>query len=295
MGSRCAGDRVKATDGSGLRKRQAGFAAVPNATIFDAGLSARALGVLVKVIALPEDWDLRMEWLVRSFPEGRDAITTAVRELRRAGFYRVERRRRDDGTFTTGVSVSDVALPEWAAAHAAACAAQGTDRPKFDLSLRVLADGRLEDEPVAGPPQLEELPFATEGDGADAETAYGKPVSGPPVTGEPVTGLPDVQYQPGTQTITSRATSAVLSPEQRASAPRRPLPPPTAELDPAPPPAPSGPPAELGGSGHQAWQQARLVLACSLCDHDGRLPTGEPCAHPRRPPVLPPVDGRKAV
>lgn len=190
---------MTARDGSGLRKRQAGFAAIPNATVFDAGLSARALGVLVKVVALPEDWDLRMDWLVRQFPEGREAITTAVRELRKLGFYRVERRRRDDGTFTSGVSISDAPLPEWIAQHATACREQGTDRPKWDVSLRVLPDGRVEDEPRLAIP-------GTESDDANTGTADGKPVSGQPVSGKPVTGLPDVKERNTTQTINSLPT-----------------------------------------------------------------------------------------
>lgn len=224
---------MKATDGSGLRKRQQrGFAAVPNETVFDAGLSARALGVLTKLVALPVDWDLRRDWLVRQFPEGRDAITTAVRELRRLGFYRVERRRRDDGTFTTGISVSDVALPEWVGQHAAACTAQGTARPKFDVCLRVLPDGRLEDEPIAGPPQREELPFDTVGDDPDTLTADWESVDGKPVIGSPVTGLPDVNTQTVTQTSTSGGDSEGASSVSSGLA-----------LEPPSQPAPSSPPA----------------------------------------------------
>lgn len=142
---------MRATDGSGLRKRQIGFAAVPNDTVWDERLSTRALGLLTKVISLPEDWDLRTDWLVEKSPEGREAVMNTLRELRRAGYYRVERRRRGDGTFVAGVSVSDVSVPEWAAAHAAACQAQNTDKPKWDVSLNLRADGSVEDEPARGP------------------------------------------------------------------------------------------------------------------------------------------------
>jgi hypothetical protein len=141
----------QATDGSGLRKRLAPFTQVSNATAQDAKLSARARGVLLLLLSLPVDWTVHQEWLVAQFPEGRTAVMSATRELRRRGHYRVERRRRPDGTFTTGVSVSDERNSTWAAEHAAACIRAGSDRPRWDLTLRVLADGRVEDEPPPVP------------------------------------------------------------------------------------------------------------------------------------------------
>src|SRR4051812_11777005 len=79
---------TKAADGGGLRKRQRGFAAVPNETVWDDELAARDLGILTKIIALPEDWDLSTEWLVKKCSEGRDAVMTSLRTLRRLGYYR---------------------------------------------------------------------------------------------------------------------------------------------------------------------------------------------------------------
>jgi hypothetical protein len=156
-------------DGSGLQNWSDGFAMVPRETAQDSRLSARARGVLTLVLSLPNDWDLRMEWLVKQFPEGRDAVTGAVRELRRFGYYRVERRRRSDGTFTTGVSASNRARPDWAEQHAAACADQGTDKPKWDVSRRLLPNGRIEDQPRPAEAEVEpDLTLVTEGDEASA-------------------------------------------------------------------------------------------------------------------------------
>jgi hypothetical protein len=162
----------RTSDGSGLRKRQPGFTQMSNATAQDKRLSARARGVLVFLLSLPVDWKLRQPWLVAQFPEGRVAVMGAVRELRRRGHYRVERRRRLDGTFTTGVSVSDEANAEWAAQHATACKDQGTERPKWDVTVRLLVDGRVEDEPASTPP-------APPPDTESEETVTGQPVTGP--------------------------------------------------------------------------------------------------------------------
>jgi hypothetical protein len=173
----------QATDGSGLRKRQAPFTQISNATAQDRQLSARARGVLVFLLSQPVNWTVHQEWLVAQFPEGRTAIMSATRELRRRGHYRVERRRRPNGTFTTGISVSDERNPAWAAQHAAACLRAGSDRPRWDLTLRVLADGRVEDEPPPAP--------VTESDASvtiDQQSETGHRSTGHRLTGHRETG-----------------------------------------------------------------------------------------------------------
>lgn len=204
---------MKATDGSGLRKRQSGFTQVPNETIFDEDLPNRALGILSKVLSLPNGWDLRTEWLLAKCPhEGRDAVMGALRTLRKLGYYRVERRRRPDGTFTTGVSASEVRVPEWAAQHAQACADQGTDKPKWDVSLRLLDDGRVEDEPVERPELGVDLNEANaQVEPPNGFPVSGEPVSGEPVTGEPVTGRPDVKERLTTNTSTHSEGVSLVS------------------------------------------------------------------------------------
>lgn len=186
-------------DGSGLRKRQRnGFAAVPNETVWDDELPARALGVLTKLIALPEEWKLDTGWLVEKCGgDGREAVMTALRALRRLGYYRVERRRLAGGKFVTGVSVSDVRLSEWAEQHAQACRDQNTDKPKWDVTLRVLDDGRIEDEPARGP--ADKLAGQT-GNGFTDSGETGDRNDRTPV--QPVTGEPVVRTQTETQTET---------------------------------------------------------------------------------------------
>lgn len=70
----------------------------------------------------------------------------------------------------------------------------------------------------------------------------------------PASPKPSSGTVPGTS---STKTSAVVSPEQRVR--ERTTLPPTAELDPRPA-IPDGPPAELGGPGHQAFLAARAAL-----------------------------------
>lgn len=107
--------------GGGLRKqrRAHAFVAVPSTTIRDRRLSFRARGVLAWLLDQPDGWDVRAAVIAGQGTEGRDAIETALRELRAAGYYRLERRQLPGGTFAMGTAVAEDAQPAWAASHAA--------------------------------------------------------------------------------------------------------------------------------------------------------------------------------
>jgi hypothetical protein len=189
---------ARLTRGDEMRQRRAHpFVAIPNTTIRDKRLSLRARGLLGLLLSQSEDWSFSHKWLGEQVDtdgpegEGREAIATALRELRRLGYYRVERRHMlADGTFRSGGYVSDEPVAEWATAYAAACTAGGTRSPRWDVTVRVLADGTVEDEPR----RPGDTPAAnTLGEdvcaGGDGGPDPRKPVTGP-VPGNPVTGSP---------------------------------------------------------------------------------------------------------
>lgn len=255
------------TEDNGLKNWSTGWVQIPNETAQDSRLSARARGVLVLVLSLPDGWQLHSEWLIKQFSEGRDSVMNAVRELRKHGYYRVERRRRvADGTFTTGVSVSNISRTDWIAQHAAACAEQDTEKPKWDVSRRLLPDGRVEDQPLpVVPPDSDTA--TTEGDAAatnhrkrptsDRKTSDGKPGDWAPGDGlkarHTQTHHQDTRERPTTDPMSSHLGNA-----RGASRPRRP---PTAEIDPSPV-TQSGPVAEMDGPGYlRDWQALRERLS----------------------------------
>ena len=57
----------------------------------DARLSFRALGVLVYLLSKPDHWTVDSRVLCQTHPEGRDAVRTALSELKEAGYMRQER------------------------------------------------------------------------------------------------------------------------------------------------------------------------------------------------------------
>ncbi len=73
------------------------FAKLPNAWMRDGRLSLRARGLLALLMTHRPGWKVSLESLVKENPEGRDAIRTAMNELREAGYLTTEVRKTDGG------------------------------------------------------------------------------------------------------------------------------------------------------------------------------------------------------
>jgi hypothetical protein len=77
-------------------KRTKGYTTIPNSTLCDHRLSFRARGVLAFLLAKPDDWETRTTDLPAHGKEGRDAVRTALKELRDLGYMDQEREQYRD-------------------------------------------------------------------------------------------------------------------------------------------------------------------------------------------------------
>lgn len=77
----------------------AAFAQIPNATLRDRRLTARARGVLAYMLSHDESFQMTKRTLLAEFPEGRDALERVIRELKDAGYVKVDRPRDDASRF----------------------------------------------------------------------------------------------------------------------------------------------------------------------------------------------------
>lgn len=69
-----------------VTKRDNPFVQIEKAAIEDTRLSWRAKGLLVYFLSKPDNWTIRMAHIVRQSTEGRDALRTAMNELKEAGY-----------------------------------------------------------------------------------------------------------------------------------------------------------------------------------------------------------------
>lgn len=134
------------------------YVVVQNAVARDARLSYRARGVLLDMISRPPNWRFNAERLAACSPnEGRDAVRTAIGELREAGYVLYTRERSGGGRWRTVVTVSDRPLQAWADVAAAGVVPDSTQRPKrADVASAQVAPAT--DQPASEDQASKEVP-----------------------------------------------------------------------------------------------------------------------------------------
>jgi hypothetical protein len=88
-------------------RHMSGFTVLPNFLLQDRRLSYTARGLLGDLLSRPDGWREDGRQMADSSPQGRTAVYKALRELAGAGYYRVVRVRRADGTFHNESHVYD--------------------------------------------------------------------------------------------------------------------------------------------------------------------------------------------
>ena len=89
------------------RHAKKGFTQVYNSIIDDKQLSFRAKGVALVLLSKPDDWVVRIEYLVSMGTEGRDAVRKCLHELATLGYLKRIREVDGAGNITTVTLISD--------------------------------------------------------------------------------------------------------------------------------------------------------------------------------------------
>ena len=76
------------------------YTTMSNYHLRDGRLSLRAIGLMSKMLSLPEDWDYTVGGLASIVKEGRDAVRKALMELEDAGYLVREQGRSAGGNFS---------------------------------------------------------------------------------------------------------------------------------------------------------------------------------------------------
>lgn len=80
-------------------EKSANYTVMSNCHLDDTRLSLKAIGLLSKILRLPDDWDYTLEGLAHICKEGKDAIRSAIVELERAGYIERRQTHAADGSF----------------------------------------------------------------------------------------------------------------------------------------------------------------------------------------------------
>lgn len=80
-------------------EKSTNYTVMSNRHLDDTRLSLKAIGLLSKILRLPDDWDYTLEGLAHICKEGKDAIRSAIVELERAGYIERRQTHAADGSF----------------------------------------------------------------------------------------------------------------------------------------------------------------------------------------------------
>ena len=75
------------------------YCTINNTVIWDNRISLKAKGLLMTMLALPDDWNYSIEGLSKIMKEGKDAIRSAIQELEEAGYVQRIQDKSESGKF----------------------------------------------------------------------------------------------------------------------------------------------------------------------------------------------------
>lgn len=76
------------------------YTVMSNCHLTDRRLSLKAIGLLSKILSLPDGWDYTIAGLTQICCEGKAAVATAIKELEAAGYIERCQLRSDNGSFS---------------------------------------------------------------------------------------------------------------------------------------------------------------------------------------------------
>ena len=78
-------------------RKERDFAILSNKLLQDSRLTMGALGVLVRILSRPDNWETNSETLAREFDCGRDAVRTCLKKLQECGYIKLHKFQDDLG------------------------------------------------------------------------------------------------------------------------------------------------------------------------------------------------------
>ena len=81
------------------RKRNSNYTTISNVFLRDIRLSCKAKGILAVIMGLPDDWEFSIRGILSITKEGKDAVYSAIKELKDYGYCEVSEQKDNNGKF----------------------------------------------------------------------------------------------------------------------------------------------------------------------------------------------------
>lgn len=96
-------------------RKERDFAILSNKLLQDTRLTMGALGVLVRLLSRPDNWETNSETLAREFNCGRDAVRTNLKKLQEIGYIKLFKSQDEMGRWSSSWMVFEESEddPEW--------------------------------------------------------------------------------------------------------------------------------------------------------------------------------------
>lgn len=78
-------------------EKKSHYTILPNEFLLDETISDKARGTLARLLSRPDNWNLNINYLVKTGKDGHTAIRSAIRELEAAGYIRKDVTRHENG------------------------------------------------------------------------------------------------------------------------------------------------------------------------------------------------------
>lgn len=131
-------------------RQESGFTIIRNDVLRDPELSFRARGVLAFILSHSDGWRTDAESIARVSKEGRQAIQSALRELRGAGYVEYRKKQDKSGRWTTDTIVYDAPQKEQQAVSPKPATVDLTAASKLVANIwQPMTNGKTSQPPVA--------------------------------------------------------------------------------------------------------------------------------------------------
>lgn len=193
------------------------YTRITNATLQDPTISRQAKGLLVEMLSYPDEWQFYQSHLTACSVDGKDKLSSALKELEHAGYLRRFQTRNDKGQYVTVYEVYESKIRDSADAT--------TEEKDQESNDEAEADEDADEVEITDSNLVE----STLSEGGEGETALAKAKTVTPPSAKPPAGSPKLLSRHTSSTYGSSTYASMHDKREEQTPPVSQFVPPTVE------------------------------------------------------------------